>query len=86
MCISGCQVNVVETNHINDFAACKLAGVPFNQTQCCKDKELFDKWTPGLFKLEASGEEMIGLSSKTHLLTSKESCKFSCKGIKGQVS
>ena len=68
-------------NHINDFAACKLAGVPFSQTQCCKDKELFDKRTPGLFKLEASGEEMIGLSSKTYLLTSKESCKFSCKGI-----
>ena len=68
-------------NHINDFAACKLAGVPFIQTQCCKDKESFDKRTPGLFKLEASGEEMIGLSPKTYLLTSKESCKFSCKGI-----
>ena len=49
--------------------------------ECCQTHIKYDKRTPGLFKLEASGQEMIALSSKTYLLRDGESCKISCKGV-----
>ena len=52
------------------------------QRACCTTHKSFDKRTPGLFKLEASGQEMICLSSKTYVLQHADgTCKFSCKGI-----
>ena len=35
---------------------------------CCKKHAQFDRRTPGLFKLEAEGDEMICLASKTYIL------------------
>ena len=47
--------------------------------KCCNEH---DKRTPGLFKLEASGVEMVSLCPKTCVLKkSDDSFKFSCKGI-----
>ena len=48
---------------------------------CCQEHIKYDKRTPGLFKLEYEGEEMIGLCSKTYIVRNKEDCKFSSKGI-----
>ena len=45
-----------------------------------KKQEKYDR-TTRLFKLEASGEEMIALSSKTYLLKQNETCKFNSKGV-----
>jgi hypothetical protein len=49
--------------------------------ECCKFHKLLDKREPGLFKLEASGDEMICLSSKTYCLSTDNGIKLSCKGI-----
>ena len=50
--------------------------------ECCAKHIAFDKRTPGLFKREAEGSEMISLSSKTYVLKeSSDSYKLSCKGI-----
>ncbi len=49
--------------------------------ECCQKHANYDRRTPGLFKLEASGDEMICLSSKTYLLKSGREYKLSCKGV-----
>ena len=48
---------------------------------CCDTHEKYDRRTPGLFKLEAQGKEMICLNSKTYLLSKDDGFKMSCKGI-----
>ena len=68
-------------NHLHDFVTSKLNKSAFHQHQCCKQRETYDKRTPGLFKLEATGDEMICLCSKTYILVNKGATKFSCKGI-----
>jgi len=35
---------------------------------CCKDHARYDKRTPGLFKTEYEGDELIGLCSKTYII------------------
>ena len=42
---------------------------------CCKKHAQFDRRTPGLFKLEAEGDEMICLASKTYILQNPRSRK-----------
>ena len=52
--------------------------------ECCERHKLFDKRTPGVFKLEAEGDEMVALSSKTYLLILDlltEKYKISSKGV-----
>ena len=49
--------------------------------ECCPQHIAYDKRTPGLFKLEASGDYMVCLSSKTYMLKDEDSSKFSCKGV-----
>ena len=39
---------------------------------CCKDHINHDRRTPGLFKIEYQGEEIIGLCSKTYIVSSRE--------------
>ena len=50
--------------------------------ECCAKHSAYDARTPGLFKLEATGTEMISLCSKTYSLkTTDGGCKFSSKGL-----
>ena len=55
--------------------------------QCCEIHAKYDRRTVGLFKLEAEGNEMIALCSKTYLLQQEknEDYKMSCKGIQKKV-
>ena len=62
----------------NSFIADSVTWFP---RECCDKHIKHDKRTPGLFKLEASGEEIIALSSKTYVLKSGDTFKLSCKGI-----
>ena len=48
---------------------------------CCTKHRTFDRRVPGLMKEEASGEAIIALTSKTYVLKSGDTHKFSCKGI-----
>ena len=49
--------------------------------ECCGKHKLHDKRTPGLFKVEFQGEEMISLCSKTYVASKKGDVKISSKGI-----
>ena len=49
--------------------------------ECCEKHIAYDKRSRGLFKLEAQGEAMFALSSKTYLLQQQNGIKMSCKGI-----
>jgi hypothetical protein len=48
---------------------------------CCQKHGTYDMRTPGLFKLEYEGDEMIGLCSKTYIVKNGSEVKFSSKGI-----
>ena len=48
---------------------------------CCPTHKKFDSRTPGLFKLEALGDAMIGLCSKTYVLQSQNAVKVTSKGL-----
>ena len=49
--------------------------------ECCTKHKMYDKRESGLFKLEAEGDEMIALCSKTYVLKQGETFKLTCKGI-----
>ena len=51
---------------------------------CCPKHNKHDNRTPGLFKIEFEGEEIIGLSSKTYLVRQGDKVKFSSKGVNKQ--
>jgi hypothetical protein len=48
---------------------------------CCERHAKFDKRTPGLFKEEYSGDEIISLASKSYIVRDGNQYKFSCKGV-----
>lgn len=50
---------------------------------CCQRHNAIDMRTPGLFKVEFEGTEMIALCSKTYLITSSitNKTKYSSKGV-----
>ena len=53
----------------------------FLTRKCCEKHMKYDAREPGLWKTEATGSEMLCLSSKTYLLTdSNKMVKMSCKG------
>ena len=53
----------------------------FLTRKCCEKHKKFDAREPGLWKTEATGTEMLCLSSKTYLLSEHEqTIKMSCKG------
>jgi hypothetical protein len=48
--------------------------------RCCPEDAAYDLRTPGLFKLEFEGDEIIGLCSKTFIVINENRFKYSCKG------
>ena len=57
------------------------ASPSFLPRECCEKHRKFDRRVPGLFKTEYEGDKMIGLCSKTYVVSNGEECKFSSKGI-----
>ena len=53
--------------HCNDYPF-EADGEKFFPRECCDEHKQHDKREPGLFKLEASGTELIALASKTYFL------------------
>ena len=64
--------------HTEDIEANELTWFP---RECCEKHAKRDRRTPGLFKLEASGDTMYALSSKTYLLKDGKDYKMSAKGV-----
>ena len=54
-------------DHRNEHVRCRLANRPWvGDEACCKARRAYDKRTPGLFKVEWSGDRFVGLCSKTY--------------------
>ena len=68
------------TKHQSSFVETKMEGKEWHQQDCCKARKMYDKRTPGLFKVEWEGTGMVGLCSKTYFGWGvKDKC--STKGI-----
>ena len=53
--------------HRNEYVRCRLADRPWIGDEACfKARRAFDNRTPGLFKVEWSGDGFVGLCSKTY--------------------
>ena len=58
----------------------------FFPQECCEKHKVYDKRTPGLFKVEAQGKAMIALCSKTYIMKEhNDKVKFSSKGLNKAV-
>ena len=67
--------------HEDDYVCARIAGRPWTATEsCCLARKAFDKRTPGLFKVEWSGDGFIGLCSKTYYCFGATD-KYSTKGL-----
>ena len=53
--------------HRKEFVEARTAHRPWSPAgQCCRERQAFDKRTPGLFKLEYKGDGIVALCSKTY--------------------
>ena len=53
-------------DHRNEYVRCRLANRPWvGDEACSKARRAYNKRTPGLFKVEWSGDGFVGLCSKT---------------------
>ena len=68
-------------DHRNEYVRCRLANRPWIVDEaCCKARRAYDKRTPGLFKVEWSGDGFVGLCSKTYYCFGPTD-KYSTKGL-----
>ncbi|KAL5019000.1 hypothetical protein ScPMuIL_004722, partial [Solemya velum] len=63
--------NEEKRGHCNDISY--KADCHWVPRTCCEQHAKYDKRTPGLFKLEYEGHEMIGLCSKTYIVAKTKS-------------
>ena len=67
--------------HRDEYVRCRLADRQWvGDEECCKTRRAFDKRTPGLFKVEWSGDGFMGLCSKTYYCFGPTD-KYSTKGL-----
>ena len=68
-------------DHRNEYVRCRLANRPWvGDAACCKARRVYDKRTPGLFKVEWSGDGFVGLCSKMYYCFGPID-KYSTKGL-----
>ena len=65
----------------HDYNPSLQNAMPFLQRNCCERDELHDARTPGIFKVECTGDGIVALSSKTYCVKTSNLPKVSCKGI-----
>ena len=66
--------------HHEEFVSARARGEAWDPLPCCKERAVFDKRTPGLFKVEFVGDGMVALCSKTYYAFGEQN-KASCKGL-----
>ena len=79
MSLAGDSVDaLVKPERKEEFEAVKSSWFPRNDNA---EHAAYDKRTPGLFKVEWSGQGFIGLNSKTYYCWVQDGDKYSCKGV-----
>ena len=67
--------------HQNEYVRCRLADRPWvGDEACCKARKAYGKRTPGLFKVEWSGDGFLELCSKKYYCFGATD-KYSTKGL-----
>ena len=67
--------------HKNDYVTASISGRTWTATEpCCLARKMYDKRTPGLFKVEWHGDGFVGLCSKTYYCFG-ETDKSTTKGL-----
>ena len=67
--------------HENDYVTASISGRSWTATEpCCLARKMYDKRTPGLFKVDWHGDGFIGLCSKTYYCFGSTD-KYSTKGL-----
>ena len=76
---------IVKPDMITTFNNEKHLWLPRDDSE---EHALVDKYRPGLFKVEFTGDEMICLNSKTYFCSDNESnsSKYSCKGVSTRLN
>ena len=75
-----------EEHHL-DFVDTKAHDEEWVMKPCCKEKFLYDRRTPGLFKDEFTGIGIIALNSKTYFCWDEEDqIKLSSKGLNKKIN
>ena len=69
-----------DPHHRESYIQSRTNNLPWLPLPCCKSRLVFDKRTPGLFKIEWEGDEMTALNSKCYIGSGVEK-KISCKGV-----
>ena len=72
-------------SHTHDFIRAKLAYQPWIRKPCCEKVFLYDKFTPGLMKVEYVGDSIVSLCSKTYFCAGEKD-KISCKGLNKSIN
>ena len=68
------------THHRSTYIQAKTHGLPWFPQPCCERRLVYDKRTPGLFKIEWEGSAMTALNPKCYVGVGDEP-KLSCKGV-----
>ena len=67
--------------HQNEYVRCRFAGRPWaGEEAYCKARKAYDKRSPGLFKVDWSGDGFVGLCSKTYYCFEATN-KYSTNGL-----
>ena len=67
--------------HRNEYERCRIVNRSWvGDEACCKARRAFDERTPGMFKVEWSGDGFVGLCSKTYYCFGATD-KYSTKGL-----
>ena len=69
-----------DPHHRESYIMCRTHHLPWLPQPCCESRLVFDKRTPGLFKIEWEGDSMTALNSKCYIGSGSEK-KVSCKGV-----
>ena len=67
--------------HRETYIKSRTYDIPYLPLPCCRERFLYDKRTPGLFKVEWEGKELTSLNSKCYIGTGTQGNKQSCKGV-----
>ena len=78
--------------HYAEFVDAKCRRVPWDTSsnECCQKRQMADKRTPGIFKVEFEGDGIVALTSKTYFCfknnpdnegSNEMEIKLACKGL-----
>lgn len=84
MALSGESIEALVKSHLTtEFQNIKCNWFPRTDT---REHAMYDKRTPGLFKVEWEGHGFVGLNSKTYCCWGNNGHKFSCKGVSKETN